>query len=166
MFKNFLHEEDKSKDKSTKIKLPSVNESIKEALEQREKIMFERIIKWNKERNLIPDKPKEISELWNELDMLEEEMQELSDANDMNEYIDALCDVIVVATGAIRKAGYDPYVAMDETLKEIESRTGEIDLNGKFQKCKTEECKKKWYKADYDKAKIPTPYISGFEPES
>ena len=119
--------------------------------------MFERIIKWNKERNLIPNEPKEISELWNELNMLEEEIQELSDAmtaNDMNEYIDALCDIIVVATGAIRKAGYNPNVAMKETLKEIESRTGEIDSNGKFQKCKTEECKKKWYKADYEKAKI------------
>jgi len=119
--------------------------------------VFERIIKWNKERNLIQNEPKEISKLWNELDMLEEEMQELSDAmamNDTNEYIDALCDIIVVATGAIRKAGYDPYVAMSETLSEIESRIGSIDENGKFQKCKTEECKKKWYKADYEKAKI------------
>ncbi|MCD5383113.1 hypothetical protein LR002_03245, partial [Candidatus Gracilibacteria bacterium] len=66
--------------------------------------------------------------------------------------VDAAADIIVFATGLIAKMGYDPDVVMDEVLKEIESRKGEI-IDGKFVKFKDEEAKKNWYKADFLKAK-------------
>jgi len=68
-------------------------------------------------------------------------------------FIDALCDIRVFTVGAITKAGYDVDTAMIETIKEIESRKGSIK-NGKFVKDKSPEAQAKWYKADYNKAKI------------
>jgi hypothetical protein len=62
-------------------------------------------------------------------------------------------DIIVFATGAIRKIGYDPDIAMDEVLKEIESRVGSV-IDGKFTKDKSPEAVANWYKADFKKAKI------------
>lgn len=47
--------------------------------------------------------------------------------------VDALGDIIVFATGFMAKLGYDPNHVMDEVLKEIESRTGQI-IDGKFVK--------------------------------
>lgn len=50
--------------------------------------------------------------------------------------------------------GYDFKVAMDETIKEISSRTGSFDESvNKWIKDTSEEAKAKWYKADYSKAK-------------
>jgi len=75
-----------------------------------------------------------------------------------NEYIvetedkvDAYCDVIVFAVGAILKLGYDPIKAIEETGKEINSRSGVI-VDGKFEKDLSDEAKARWYKADYSKA--------------
>jgi len=67
--------------------------------------------------------------------------------------VDALCDIKVFATGAIRKAGYDPDIAMDEVIREIESRIGKV-VDGKFIKDKSPEAMKNWYKADFNKALI------------
>ena len=54
----------------------------------------------------------------------------------------------------IEYMGYDYKKCMDETLKEIESRTGEINPNtGKWEKYKTDEAKAKWYKANYSRCK-------------
>jgi len=64
---------------------------------------------------------------------------------------DAADDIKVFATGLIAKTGYDPDITMDETLKEIESRTGTM-INGKFVKHKSEEAQSKWYRANYSKA--------------
>ncbi len=51
--------------------------------------------------------------------------------------------------------GYDFYKCMQETIKEISSRTGHYDKNiHKFVKDKSDEAVKKWYKADYSKCKI------------
>jgi predicted HAD superfamily Cof-like phosphohydrolase len=47
--------------------------------------------------------------------------------------IDAFADIIVFATGAIAKNGYDPSKVMDEVYKEINSRTGTL-VDGKFAK--------------------------------
>jgi len=45
-------------------------------------------------------------------------------------------------------------VAMDETLKEINSRTGAFNAEtGKWEKFKTPEAIALWYAADYEKAK-------------
>lgn len=71
----------------------------------------------------------------------------------MNNFVDALGDIKVFATGSIRKAGYDPDLAMEEVLQEIESRTGQV-INGKYTKDKSPEAQAKWYKADFDNAKI------------
>lgn len=50
---------------------------------------------------------------------------------------------------------YNFYKAMLETIKEISSRTGKWDdERKKFIKDTSDEAKAKWYKANYDKAKI------------
>lgn len=50
--------------------------------------------------------------------------------------------------------GFNPFICMDETIKEISSRTGSYDESiGKFVKDKSPEAQAKWYKADYTKAK-------------
>lgn len=55
----------------------------------------------------------------------------------------------------IHKLGFDFLIAMDETLKEIHSRTGAMnEATGKWEKFKTEEAMALWYKADYSKAKL------------
>lgn len=51
--------------------------------------------------------------------------------------------------------GFDFQIAMLETIKEISSRTGTYDENAKkWVKDKSDEAKAKWYKADYEKARI------------
>ena len=104
-----------------------------------------RIHKFNKDRNLLTG-----FNVVLEADMLREELEELEDANCVNEQIDALCDLIVIATGGLYKLGVNPDMAMDETLKEIESRTGEIDGSGKWRK----ELTGREYVADYTEAKV------------
>jgi len=111
---------------------------------------FQGIIKFNEDRNLVKD-----FTLENEHKMLEEELNELMTAiNDKDTYeiIDALCDIIVVATGTIHKMGYIPELALKQTVKEILSRKGELDINGKFQKDINQD-PKTLYKADYNLAK-------------
>ena len=91
-----------------------------------------------------------------EYNMLTEELQEFFSAHseeDENEMVDALCDLIVVATGAIRKLGYDPRIALQETVKEISSRRGSFDEEiGKWLKDEYQD-PKTLYKADYTNAK-------------
>ena len=53
------------------------------------------------------------------------------------------------------KLGFDFQIAMDETIKEISSRTGAYDENAKkWVKDESDEARAKWYKADYEKARI------------
>jgi len=134
-----------------------------------------RIVEWQEERNLIqtPDKinlMKEISfiieeciemvtdrksaeaRLWAE-EIAIEIMEEASPDLDPEQVVDAACDIKVFSTGIIRKMGYDPDIAMDEVIKEIDSRTGSIQ-DGKFTKDKSPEAVAKWYKSDFTKAKI------------
>lgn len=62
--------------------------------------------------------------------------------------------IVRSARHKIEQLGYDFIIAMDETLKEIHSRTGAWnDETGKWEKFKTDEAKALWYKADYSKAK-------------
>jgi len=81
--------------------------------------ILNRIVKWNKERKIphIYNKEKEAAHI-------AEEMSELLRANTYEDEIDAFADIIVYATGAIWKAGYDPEKIMEEVLKHIESRKG------------------------------------------
>ena len=88
--------------------------------------------------------------------MLEEELQEFYAAaskEDSNEMLDALCDIIVVATGAIHKMGYNPELALVETVKEITSRQGSFnEETGKWQKDRNQD-PSTLYKACYSNAK-------------
>jgi len=125
---------------------------------------IDEIIRFNTDRKLSYDFNVEIN-------MLEEEFTEFRYSEDEpHEAIDALCDLIVLCVGAIHLKGYNVSKCMLEATKEINSRDGEINKNGKFEKFKTPEAIAKWYKADYTKCKYENeykslPYISGFEPE-
>lgn len=67
--------------------------------------------------------------------------------------VDAYCDIVVFAIGAILKLGFDPETALIEVGKEINSREGSM-IDGKFEKDLSDASKAKWYKADYALAKI------------
>lgn len=114
------------------------------------KTIFDLINEWAAERKLLSipwDKEKQAS-------FIEEELQELKDASTDELEVDAFCDMIVFASNAIKLKGYDPNIAMEETLKEISSRTGSWNPEtGKWEKFKTPEAIAKWYSADYSKAK-------------
>lgn len=87
-----------------------------------------------------------------EYEMLLEELQEFFEAyanEDQHEMLDALCDIIVVAAGAIYKMGYHPELALKETVKEITSRKGSFNEEiGKWQKDINQD-PSTLYKADY-----------------
>ena len=70
-----------------------------------------------------------------------------------SEAVDAYCDTVVFAVGAILKLGYDPELALQEVAKEINSREGFM-VGGKFEKDLSAEAVAKHYKADYDKAVV------------
>ncbi len=70
-------------------------------------------------------------------------------ATPMEDRVDAYCDIIVFAIGAIMKLGHNPIIALEECGKEINSRVGTM-INGKFEKDLSAET----YKADYDNSKL------------
>ena len=108
--------------------------------------------KWQKERGLL-----ENFSIDTEVRNLLEEIDELKGAKNDNDAIDALCDIIVFATAAIMKKGYKVNDCMNETFKELESRTGSIGADGKFYKDTSDAAKARWYKADYSKYKMEEP---------
>jgi hypothetical protein len=107
---------------------------------------IEGIVKFNTDRNLIDYLP------FAEYNMLMEELQEFmwgGANNNELEMVDALCDIIVVATGALHKLGYDPTKALSETVKEINSREGDFNKStGKWQKNSNQD-PNTIYKANY-----------------
>jgi predicted HAD superfamily Cof-like phosphohydrolase len=128
--------------------------------------MQNRIKQWNEDRGLLArgfDLRKESSFILEELiemlyDIPSIEANEIAldiiddmpiVHNSVNDKVDAFCDIIVFATGALYKLGIDADKAMDENLKEIEDRTGSI-VEGKFIK----DIKVKPYKANYNKCKL------------
>jgi len=134
--------------------------------------IFQRIVNWNKERNLI--KTPEDLNLKNEASFIIEEILEMTsdlksdEANEnarkiveeiisdnykpsQEQIVDAAWDIIVFATWIIAKAWYNPDIVMEEILKEIESRKWKI-IDWKFVKDKSPEAQKNWYKADFSKA--------------
>ena len=66
-----------------------------------------------------------------------------------DEKVDAYCDIIVFAIGAILKLGYEPNLALKETVKEINSRGGSMGPDGKWIK----EITGNEYKANYSVCK-------------
>jgi hypothetical protein len=91
-----------------------------------------------------------------EYNMLLSELQEFLTGvaeEDEHDIVDALCDVMVVAAGALYKLGYKPEEALQETVKEISSRTGSFDkVTRKWQK-DINQYPPTLYKADYTKAR-------------
>ena len=116
---------------------------------------FDDIIQWNINRNnLAYDSSKELM-------MLVEELQEFENAQTDDEEVDALCDLIVIAVGALWKKDYCPTLSLQETIKEISSRKqcplqkdiwDQWGADGKWQKDK-EQPSDTLYVADYEKAK-------------
>lgn len=111
---------------------------------------FDKIIAWNLERGL--------TEFYapNQYALLEEELHEFyvaySESNE-HEMVDALCDIIVVATGALYKMGYNPKESLQETIKEISARTGILDVaTSKWRKDPNQD-PSTLYKANYESAR-------------
>jgi predicted HAD superfamily Cof-like phosphohydrolase len=114
---------------------------------------FENIVKWNEERGLIENgfnHEKEASFIIEELlestggyDSMSARERAATYAKEIvgnsaptdEDVVDAFADIIVFATGAIKKKGYDPSKVMEEVCKEINSRTGKLE-GGKFVKDK------------------------------
>lgn len=113
--------------------------------------ILRRINNWADERGLIDIdflKDKQTS-------FITEEVTELLAANSPEDYVDAFADIIVFATNAIRVLGYDPDIALEETLKEISSRKGAFNPDtSKWEKFKDAHHQSLWYKANYTIAKI------------
>lgn len=111
---------------------------------------LEAIVKFNKDRHLTEYTPSA------EYKMLLEELEEYLTAvidNDKYEQVNALTDIIVVATGALHKMGYDPTKALHETVTEIMSRKGKFNkTTGKWEKDK-KQSKDTLYTPDYDKCR-------------
>jgi len=83
--------------------------------------------------------------------------------NTHNEDVDAFCDIQEFACGAVMQQGYDNEKALEEMTKEINSREGSI-YEGKFVKFEDDEAKAKWYKANYENARIQdTPRVVEME---
>lgn len=94
--------------------------------------------------------------------MLVEELQEFETAKTDDEEVDALCDLILVAVGALWKKGYCPTLSLRETIEEISSRKQDPvqkdiwekwGADGKWQKDK-EQPSNTLYAADYEKARL------------
>jgi len=115
---------------------------------------------WRKERSLTTPQVSINEETGNPaiIDMLSEETTELKHAlltSNEHEEIDACADHIVLASNHIAQKGYDIDLVMKEVIKEISSRTGEINpTTGKWTKYRTPEAQAKWYKADYSTCKL------------
>ena len=111
--------------------------------------MFRKLKEWREERGLFlqSDKTKHFGYIC-------EEVSEGLRAGSEHDVVDAYADIIVFAINAIEQHGYDAELVMDETIKEIESRKGEINPETKkFEKFKDEYHQSLWHKADYSKCK-------------
>ena len=111
--------------------------------------MFNKLKQWREERCLFlqVDKTKHFGYIC-------EEVSEGLRAESIDEVIDAYADIVVFAINAIEQHGYNAELVLGETIKEIESRKGEINPETKkFEKFKDDYHKSLWYSADYSKCK-------------
>lgn len=109
---------------------------------------LEGVVEWNINRNLTTFNPS------TSMTLLHREYEELlRHLLEGQPTVDDWCDLIVVAAGAIYQQGYNPELAMLETLKEISSRQGSIDpTTGKWEKDRSQD-PSTLYTANYDLAK-------------
>jgi len=132
--------------------------------------MFEKLKRWREERglenkvgNIELNIYEELLELIgfedeNEIEFFkykfENEFENLFGKAPINKSIDALCDIIVFAINAIEAKGYDAEACINETIKEISSRTGAYNSDTKkWEKFKTDKAISIWYEADYPSCK-------------
>lgn len=109
--------------------------------------MFKKLKEWREERGLFlqSDKTKHFGYIC-------EEVSEGLRAEHIEDVIDAYADIIVFAINAIEQHGYNAEMVMNETIKEIASRKGQIDpITKKWEKYKDEYSVSNWVKADYSK---------------
>lgn len=84
--------------------------------------------------------------------ILEEMMEGIRDSSE-HQSVDWRCDTIVFLINSLAQSGYNPELAMLETLKEISSRQGSIDpTTGKWEKDRSQD-PSTLYTANYDLAK-------------
>jgi hypothetical protein len=71
------------------------------------------------------------------------------------EKVEAMADIVAICKHELEDGGYNPEKVLNETFKEIDSRTGEWnDEAKKWLKYKTPEAMALWYKADYSDCKL------------
>ena len=84
--------------------------------------------------------------------ILEEVVEGIRDPSE-HQSVDWRCDIIVFLINSLAQSGYNPELAMLETLKEISSRQGSIDpTTGKWEKDRSQD-PSTLYTANYDLAK-------------
>lgn len=104
---------------------------------------LDRIVDWNISRNL------NTFDINTELRLLEEELREFREAANIHDQLDALADLIVVATGSIHKLQYNPTCVVNQAVDEISSRQGTINPEtGKWEKDRNQD-PSTLYKADF-----------------
>ena len=129
--------------------------------------ILQKIVEWNRERGILEldfNHVKETSFIVEELlestghyDSITSRERATELATDIvgtpdatpEQIVDAWADIIVFATGAMAKLGYDPSKVMDEVYQEINSRTGKM-IDGKFVK----DADAKLYEADFSVCKL------------
>lgn len=92
----------------------------------------------------------------------EDVVVELQDFDRCSE-VDAYCDTVVFAVGAIMKLGFEPEAALLEASKVINSRVGSM-INGKFEKDLSPEAQANWYTANYSQHAVK--YVDHSENDS
>ncbi len=111
--------------------------------------IFEQLHEWRVNRNLsnLPYDHKALLGF-----ILEEVVEGIRDPSE-HQSVDWRCDIIVFLINSLAQSGYNPELAMLETVKEISSRQGSIDpTTGKWEKQKDQPLEA-LYKADYSKCR-------------
>lgn len=122
--------------------------------------MFKKLVQWGAERNItrqLPDKNSFVKNIVSELGEYIDHTKPYSE-------VDAICDIMVFCITELPKHGINPELALNETYKEINSRTGAwSDAEGKWLKYKTPEAMALWYEADYSKCYYAPAGVSSVE---
>jgi len=113
--------------------------------------IIQKIVEWGANRGIIQQKPDTNGFIAN----IVEELAELLEANKQDDWqgkVDAINDIMVFCMTELPKYKVDPERSLEETYKEINSRTGAwSDDHQKWMKLKTPEAKALWYTAVYEK---------------
>ena len=76
---------------------------------------------------------------------LTEELSEFIEAEEVDDQLDALLDIIVIAAGEITKLGYNPELSLKQVVKHIASRRQDPDQAAEWQ-AGNREPGEKWLK--------------------